>query len=234
METRDFSPNVHENSNTKQNYESSDKLKTGQPSIIVKTDVAGNIELIEMTEMEVKVYEIVEDSNMNKSDKSKQKKFLHGLYRFFTVFNEFFKLPKTYMFHVNINTDLISKEDSDKRVIWLLTFFALFQSLIFSILVVTLLRSLKNYSTEVKIITYDTEVLPVVQKLVIIFGDGTSFFMVMYKSLELAIIQDQKFNFDERGFFAYDQINHIQTLVGNPYSLNYMHYSKFNYKKILG
>ena len=83
---------------------------------------------------------------------------------------------------------------------------------------------------------YDTEldIWPVVQKLVVIFGDGTAFFLVMYKNLELAIVQDQKFNFDERGFFAYDQINHVQTLVGDPFDLNYMHYSKFHYKKIPG
>ena len=89
---------------------------------------------------------------------------------------------------------------------------------------------------EVKVITYDTELeaLPVVPKLVVIFGDGTAFFLVLDNSLELAIIQDKKFIFDERGFFAYDQINHIQTLVGNPYALNYMHYSKFHYKKIHG
>ena len=222
MDMLDSNFNVNENSDTEQNYDNNETFKTDKIDII---------EQIDMTDLELAVYED-EDSDKNGSY---WKQFLHGWYTFYTLFNECFTLPRTKMFHVNINTDLISKEGSEKRVIWLLTSFALFQILTFSILVITLLRSLKN-NLEDKTIMYDTEldIWPVVQKLVVIFGDGTAFFLVMYKNLELAIVQDQKFNFDERGFFAYDQINHFQTLVGNPFDLNYMHYSKFHYKKIPG
>ena len=198
-----------------------------------------------MTDMELEVYEDKDknEDNLtankppksNKSDRSKQKQFLVGLHRFLTVFNECCTLRRAYtLTHVNINTDLISKEDSEKRVIWLLTIFAFLQSFTFSILVLRSSLPLKNYEINTPKSNTELEILPVVQKLVVIFGDGTSLFLVMNKSLELAIIQDQKFNFDKSGFFAYDQINHIQTLVGNPYALNYMHYSKFHYKEIAG
>ena len=202
--------------------------------------------MLDMTDMELEVYDIDEDRYKNeenvttnklpksyKSCRSKQQQFFHGLFRFLTVFNECCSIRRTYILnHVNINTDLISKEDSEKRVIWLLTIFAFFQCLTFSILIITSSLSLKIH--EMSMSNTELEVWPVVQKLVVIFGDGTTFFLVMNKSMELAIVQDQKFNFDARGFFAYDQINHIQTLVGNPYALNYMHYSKSHYKKISG
>ena len=245
----DFDLNSIENSGTEQNCEHDEKFKTNMPDEIVKTDenaVADDTELIDTTDEEQETSDVDEENDKSeenlaanktnsfyKSNRSKQ-----ILFKFIKVFNECFTFPRTYIFtHVNINTDLISKEDSEKRVFWLLTFFAFFQSLTCSILVIILFLSSKNYSTKYEIITHNTEkeVLPVVQKLVVIFGDGTSIFLVMYKSLELAIIQDQKFNFNYNySFFAYDQINYIQTLVGNPNASNIMHYSKFYYKKIPG
>ena len=76
--------------------------------------------------------------------------------------------------------------------------------------------------------------LPVLQKLVVIFGDGTALFLAMNTMLELKILKTHRFNFDKCGFFAYDAIDHIQTLVGSPGTLNYIHDSNFNSKKIIG
>ena len=245
----DFNFKSIENSDTGQNHEHDEKFKTNMPDKIVKTGgnaVPNDTELIDTTDEEQEFSEIDEENNMseenladtksNKIDKFNGYKLI--FFKFITFFNKCFTCPRTYIFtHVNINADLISKEDSEKRVIWLLTIFAFLLDLTFSILIITLSLYSSNDSSKYEILTSNTEleVWPVVQKLVVIFGDGTSIFLVMYKSLELAIIQDLKFNFNKTlGFFAYDQINHIQTLVGDPNDLNYMHYSKFYYKKIPG
>ena len=244
----DFDFKSIENSDTEQNHEHDEKFKTNMPDKIVNHDgnaVADDTELIDTTDEEQETSEIIEEIDKSEKnltfDKSntfyKFNGFKQIFFKFITFFNKCFTCPRTYIFtHVNINADLISKEDSGKRVIWLLTIFAFLLDLTFSILIITLSLYSSNDSSKYEILTSNTEleVLPVVQKLVVIFGDGTSLFLVMNKSLELAIIQDQKFNFDKSGFFAYDQINHIQTLVGNPYALNYMHYSKFHYKEIAG
>ena len=236
-----------ENSNTE--HEHDEKFMTNMPDKIVKTDwnaVPNDTEQIDTTDEEQEFSDIDEendkseenlaDNKSDKIDKSDGKKQI--FFKFIAFFNECFTFPRTYIFtHVNINADLIFKEDSEKRVIWLLTIFAFLLDLTFSILIITLSLYSSNDSSKYEILTSNTEleVWPVVQKLVVIFGDGTSIFLVMYKSLELAIIQDQKFNFNYNySFFAYDQINYIQTLVGNPNASNIMHYSKFYYKKIPG
>ena len=75
--------------------------------------------------------------------------------------------------------------------------------------------------------------VPVVQKLAVIFGDGTTLFLAMNKTLNLNVLRTHRFHYDNCGFFAYDHPNHIQTLVGSSGKLNYIHDSNFNSKKIL-
>ena len=73
----------------------------------------------------------------------------------------------------------------------------------------------------------ESDSLPVVQKLVVVFGDGTTLMLAMNKSFELNIVQHHKFNYDEKGFFAFDQI-------GSQGKLNFMHDYRFNSKKVPG
>ena len=48
---------------------------------------------------------------------------------------------------------------------------------------------------------HELESLPVVQKLVVVFGDGTTLMFGMNKSFELDIVQYHKFNYDKKGYW---------------------------------
>ena len=113
----------------------------------------------------------------------------------------------------------------------------MFNSCLFIIIGISILSlSFMKFSLKTQMIMPDHELkgLPVVQKLVVVFGDGTTLMLAMKKSFEFNIIQYHKFNYDKNGFFAFDQIDHIQTLVGSAGKLNYMHDYRFNSKKIPG
>ena len=198
---------------------------------------------IEQLDMEFEANEIDEESDKNEENltanktNENDKQYLQGLHRFFTVFNDCFTFPRTYIFtHVNINTDLISRDDSEKRVFWLMSFVAFLLSFTIAILVSTIFSLLMKSSVKPQLTMPDQEleILPVVQKLVVVFGDGTTLMFGMNKSFELDIVQYHKFNYDKKGFFAFDQIDHIQTLVGSQGKLNLIHDYWFNSKKVPG
>ena len=238
----DFDLKEIENSDRGPNHEIDEKFNTNTTDRIDENDQ------IDMTDMKLEANEIEEESNKNgedltvnktnktdNSDISRQKQLLRGLHRFFTVFNECFTFPRTYILaHVNINTDLISRDDSEKRVFWLLSFIAFLLSIIIGISILSL--SFMKFSLKTQMIMPDHELkgLPVVQKLVVVFGDGTTLMLAMNKSFEFNIIQYHKFNYDKNGFFAFDQIDHIQTLVGSQGKLNLIHDYWFNSKKVPG
>ena len=117
MDMYDFDLEIIENSDTEQNYESNETFKTGT------TDIIDEIEPLDVNDMEFEANQIDKESDKNEENLTAnktneiEKQYLHGLHRFFTVFNECFTFPRTYIFtHVNINTDLISRDDSEKRV----------------------------------------------------------------------------------------------------------------------
>ena len=232
----DFDLEIIENSaDTEQNYESNETFKTGT------TDRIGEIEQLDMTDVEFEANKIDEESDKNEENLNAKNFYKidkqHRLHRFFTAFNECFTFPRTYIFtHVNINTDLISRVDSEKRVFWLMSFLAFLLSFTIAILVSIIFSLFMKSSVKPQMTMPDHELegLPVVQKLVVVLGDGTTLMLAMNKSLELNIVEYHKFNYDKNGFFAYDQIDHIQTLVGSPGKLNLMHDYRFNSKKIPG
>ena len=163
-------------------------------------------------------------------------KCYQSLIRFLKLLNTFFQLPRTYQLsHVNDDTDVISRSDSDRRVVLLIWFLGFCLNVGMTILISILISIINNDTLNLSNnLLQNKSKVPVVQKLVVLFGDGTTLFLAMNKMLELKIVKTHKFNFDKCGFFAYDESGHIQTLVGSPGKLNYIHDSNFNSKKIVG
>ena len=164
------------------------------------------------------------------------KVWYQSLIRFLKLLNTFFQLPRAYQLsHVNDDTDVISRSDSERRVFLLIWFLGFCLNLGMTVLISILISIINNDTVNLSNdISQNESDIPVLQKLVVIFGDGTTLFLAMTKKLELKIVKTHKFNFDKCGFFAYDEVDHIQTLVGSPGNLNYIHDSNFNSKKIIG
>ena len=101
-------------------------------------------------------------------------------------------------------------------------------------ILICVMISIEGSHTTYQLTNFLQNNVPVLQKLVVIFGDGTALFIAMNKRLQFHILKKHKFNFDQCGFFAFDAVDHIQTLVGSPGKLNYIHDSDFNSKKIIG
>ena len=150
---------------------------------------------------------------------------------FFNCLDKLFTVPKYKLRHVIDDTDVISRAESEKRIFWIIFIFGLLLNL-GTCFIISIFISLNK---EIQLMTYDEErLMPVLKKLVLILSDGTAFFLYMTKSIKLKITQIHKFDYDRCGFFAYYQNGHIQTLVGNPYKLNYIHDSNFDSKAIQG
>ena len=158
--------------------------------------------------------------------------------RIFEYLDILFNVPRTYILrHVNDDSDIISRADSEKRIFWL--FFILgFALNLGGSFVIYIFMIFEDEPTNYEIIETESgkELFgsPVLQELVLILGDGTSLFLYMNKSLHLKITKTHKFNYDPFGFFAYYQNDHIQTLIGNQMKPNYIHDLNFNSKKIFG
>ena len=170
------------------------------------------------------------------TDNQQETKCFQAFNKFLVLLDTFFKIPRTYtLSHINDDTDTISRSDSERRLCLLFWWLGLCLDFGLAILIGILITLEQNQivriSSEMEKITSN---VPLVQKLAVIFGDGTTLFLVMNKSLELETVKTHKFTYDKCGFFAYDEINHIQTLVGSPGKLNYIHDSDFNSKKITG
>ena len=170
------------------------------------------------------------------AEKSGQKRCLQAFNKLLILLNDFSRVPRTYkLSHINDNTDVIPKAESEKRVIWLICVLGFCLHLGLAIVISVLISLEQNQVLQegIEMAKLVSDVL-VVQKLAVIFGDGTTLFLAVNKSLELKVLKTHKFNYDNCGFFAYDEINHIQTLVGSSENLNYIHDSDFNSKKIQG
>ena len=159
---------------------------------------------------------------------------------FFNFLDKLFKVPRSYKLnHVNDDSDVISKAESETRIFWIIFVLGLFLNLGGSF-VISILINLTKESPRYEIIEteYGEQIsnnpLPVLQNLVLILADGRSLFFYIDKILDLRIMKTHKFSYDHCGFFAYNQIDHIQTLVGTQGKLNFIHDSNFNSKKILG
>ena len=170
------------------------------------------------------------------SDNQPERKCFQVFKKILVLLDTFFKIPRTYnLSHINDDTDTISRADSERRLCLLFWWLGLFLNFGLAILIGIFFSLQKNQilpnRSEIEEISSD---IPVVQKLAVIFGDGTTLFLAMNKSLDLNVLKTHKFNYDNCGFFAYDDHNHIQTLVGSSGKLNYIHDSNFNSKKIQG
>ena len=170
------------------------------------------------------------------SDNQQETKCLQTFKKILVILENFSKIPRIFtLSHINDNTDTISRADSEKRLFLLFWCLGLCLNLGLAILIGILFSLQQNeivlIGSEMEEVSSD---VPVVQKLAVIFGDGTTLFLAMNKSLELNVLKTHKFNYDNCGFFAYDEPNHIQTLVGSSGKLNYIHDSNFNSKKIQG
>ena len=173
---------------------------------------------------------------MMTTDNQQVRKCFQVLKTILQKLDNFFKIPRTYtLSHINDDTDTISRAESERRLCLLMGCLGLCLDFGLAILIVILISLEQNQLVPIR---SEMEKLssnvPVVQKLAVIFGDGTTLFLVMNRSLELETVKTHKFTYDKCGFFAYDEINHIQTLVGSPGKLNYIHDSDFNSKKITG
>ena len=170
------------------------------------------------------------------AEKSGQKRCLQAFNKLLILLNDFSRVPRTYkLSHINDNTDVIPKAESEKRVIWLICVLGvclhLGLAVMISILILITESPVFSMKTPTEKLVPDVAVL---QKLVVIFGDGTTLFLAMNMNLEVEVLKTHKFNYDHCGFFAYDEPNHIQTLVGSSENLNYIHDSGYNSKKIQG
>ena len=170
------------------------------------------------------------------TDKSDQKKCLQAFNKLLTLLNDLCRVPRTYkLTHINDDTDVIPKSQSEKRVIWLICVLGvclhLGLAVMISILILITESPVFSMKTPTEKLVPDVAVL---QKLVVIFGDGTTLFLAMNMNLEVEVLKTHKFNYDHCGFFAYDEPNHIQTLVGSSENLNYIHDSDFKSEKIQG
>ena len=163
------------------------------------------------------------------------KGWCHSLKKFIKLLNIFFQIRATYkLSHVNDNTDIISRSESERRVFLLIWFLGFCLNLGMTILISILITLINNDTTK-NLSNYPLQNdMPVLQKLAVIFGDGATLFLAMNTNQELQIVKMHRFNFDKCGFFAYGNVDHIQTLVGSPGKLNYIHDSNFNSKKIIG
>ena len=185
--------------------------------------------------------EITDNDSQDESEETDKtettwQQFAVGCTTFVDEFLDFFKCARTYnLNHVNNNAGVISRAESENRVVKILSFFAVFMTVYICIMIailISLMKSPEKYPLQ--IFDNDSDNLPALQKLVVIFDDGNAFFMVMNKSFELEIVDTHNFNYDKCGFHAYDQIDHIQTLVGRPGQNNFMHDSRFNSRNISG
>ena len=176
----------------------------------------------------------VTDIPDNATDSIDGKGWYQSLKKFMKLVNIFFQIRATYkLSHVNDNTDVISRSESERRVFLLIWFLGFCLNLGMTVLISILITLIDNDTQQLGNYPLQNDV-PVLQKLVVIFGDGTTSFLAMNTNLELQIVKTHRFNFDKCGFFAYDNVDHIQTLVGTPGKLNYIHDSNFNSKKIIG
>ena len=174
--------------------------------------------------------------NVLTTDNLQESKCFKAFKKILVILDSFFKIPRTYtLSHINDDTDTISRADSERRLCWLMWCFGLCLDFGLAILIVILISFEQN--KVLSTVTENENMSPdvsVVQKLVVMFGDGMTLFFAMNKSLELEVVKTHKFTFDKCGFFAYDEINHIQTLVGSPGNLNLIHDPNFNSKRIRG
>ena len=170
------------------------------------------------------------------TDKSDQKKCLQAFNKLLTLLNDLCRVPRTYkLTHINDDTDVIPKSQSEKRVIWLICVVGVCLHVGLAVVISIMISITENPGFSMKDPTEKlASDVAVLQKLVVIFGDGTTLFLAMNMNLELDVLKTHNFNYDNCGFFAYDEPNHIQTLVGSSEKLNYIHDSNFNSKKIQG
>ena len=162
------------------------------------------------------------------------KGWYHSLRKFLKLLNIFFQIRATYkLSHVNDNTDVISRSESERRVFLLIWFLGFCLNLGMTVLISILITLIDNDTLNLSNYPLQDD-MPVLQKLAVIFGDGATLFLAMNTNQELQIVKMHRFNFDKCGFFAYGNVDHIQTLVGSPGNLNYIHDSNFNSKKIIG
>ena len=200
------------------------------------TDYKTEIEIKTKTETKTETETETENVLTMTSDNQPKGKCFQAFKKILVLLDTFFKIPRIYtLSHINDDTDTISRADSERRLCLLFWCLGLFLNFGLAILIGILFYLHQN---QIVPITSDVEEMssniPVVQKLAVIFGDGTTLFFALNKSLELIILKTHKFNYDNCGFFAYDGPNHIQTLVGSSGKLNYIHDSNFNSKKIQG
>ena len=158
----------------------------------------------------------------------------------FEYLNILFKVPRSYILrHVNDDSDVISRAESERRIFWL--FFMLgFALNLVGCLLIFLFMILKAGPAKYEFIETESgkdifnSALPVIQKLVLILGDGTSLFLYMNQNLHLKISKSHKLDYDPHGFFAYHQNDRIQTLIGSKGKPNSIYDSNFNSNKIFG
>ena len=118
--------------------------------------------------------------------------------RIFEYLDILFNVPRTYILrHVNDDSDIISRADSEKRIFWL--FFILgFALNLGGSFVIYIFMIFEDEPTKYEIIETESgkELFgsPVLQELVLILGDGTSLFLYMNKSLHLKITKTHKFS----------------------------------------
>ena len=149
--------------------------------------------------------------------------------------NNFFTVPRAYIAsHINDNSNVVTKEDSLNRIIWLTIMFEAFLccGLCFLIFLVFFISS-TEYQERYEI-DKTTSKHPTQQYMQVIYGDGYSLILQMDKNFDLKIVKTNKYNYNQCGFFAFPSNDNLQTIVGSPGKLNYIHDFHFNSKKISG
>ena len=152
---------------------------------------------------------------------------------YINLINNFFT-PLNTSSHIDDNSNVITKEDSFNRIIWLTIIFEalLFCGLCFLIFLVFFISSTEYQERyEIEEITSKH---PTQQYMQVIYGDGYSLILQMDKNLDFKIVKTNKYNYDQCGFFAFPSNYYLQTIVGSPGKLNYIHDFHFNSKKISG
>ena len=117
-----------------------------------------------------------------------------NLQMLFTFLDELFKVPRTYnLSHVNDDTDVISRADSEKRIVWINFIIGFFLNFGVSLVVfiLFLLNAPKHEIMKHEANTSEST-LPVLQQFGLVLGDGIALFMLMDKSLDLKIIKTLK------------------------------------------
>ena len=130
------------------------------------------------------------------SDNQPKGKCFQAFKKILVLLDTFFKIPRIYtLSHINDDTDTISRADSERRLCLLFWCLGLFLNFGLAILIGILFSLQQNQIVPIR--SEMEEMLsniPVVQKLAVIFGDGTTLFLAMNKSLELIILKIHKFN----------------------------------------